>query len=99
MNNKILKSEKNLLKIKKIKSSGKKIGLCHGVFDLLHIGHINHFLEAKKHCDILVVSLTKDEFMNGDISTSHSPSVKDTTPPISLISSQNLVENSFLVFA
>ncbi len=64
MNNKILKSEKNLLKIKKIKSSGKKIGLCHGVFDLLHIGHINHFLEAKKHCDILVVSLTKDEFIN-----------------------------------
>ena len=24
------------------------IGLCHGVFDLLHIGHIKHFEQAKK---------------------------------------------------
>ena len=40
----------------------------------------------------------KDAFINDDISTSHSPSVIETTPPISLISSQNLVENSFLVF-
>tara|TARA_B110000037_G_scaffold78098_1_gene93264 strand:- start:4327 stop:5850 length:1524 start_codon:yes stop_codon:yes gene_type:complete len=64
MNNKILKTEKDFLKLKKLKNRGKKIGLCHGVFDLLHIGHINHFLEAKKKCDILVVSLTKDEFIN-----------------------------------
>ena len=48
MNNKILKIKKNFLKLKKLKNRGKKIGLCHGVFDLLHIGHINHFLEAKK---------------------------------------------------
>ena len=48
---------------------------------------------------VTVAELTRNAFMNGDISTSHSPSVKDTTPPISLISSQNLVENSFLVFA
>ena len=26
----------------------KKVGLCHGVFDLLHLGHIKHFEEAKK---------------------------------------------------
>ena len=30
---------------KKIK---KKIVLCHGVYDILHIGHIKHFEEAKK---------------------------------------------------
>ena len=34
------------------------------MFDILHVGHINHFLEAKKKCEILIVSLTKDEFIN-----------------------------------
>ena len=37
--------------------------LCHGVFDLLHIGHIKHFKDAKKG-DILVVTLTGDKFIN-----------------------------------
>ena len=50
---------------KKIKQSykGKKIGLCHGVFDLLHIGHIKHFEEARKNCDLLIASVTKDRFV------------------------------------
>ena len=43
---------------------GKKIVQCHGVFDLLHIGHIRHFNEAKKIGDILVVSLTADAWVN-----------------------------------
>ena len=42
----------------------KKIVLCHGVFDLLHFGHLNHFEKAKSHGDILVVSLTPDKFVN-----------------------------------
>ena len=42
----------------------KKIVLCHGVFDVLHHGHIKYFEEAKKKGDILVVSLTADEFVN-----------------------------------
>ena len=46
---------------KKIK---KKIVLCHGVYDILHIGHIKHFEEAKKNGDILVVGVTADEFIN-----------------------------------
>ena len=43
---------------------GKKIVLCHGVFDLLHIGHINHFQEAKDYGDIVVVSVTSDRYVN-----------------------------------
>ena len=59
----------------------------------------NHLLKCLNYgIYVFYFILIRDEFMNGDISTSHSPSVKDTTPPISLISSQNLVENSFLVF-
>ncbi|WP_320040107.1 PfkB family carbohydrate kinase [uncultured Desulfobacter sp.] len=37
---------------------------CHGVFDLVHIGHIRHFQEAKSLGDILVVTITPDEFVN-----------------------------------
>jgi len=52
--------------LKKIKQQyrKKKIVLCHGVFDLLHIGHINYFKEAKSLGDILVVSVTDDKFVN-----------------------------------
>ena len=35
-----------------LKSKGKKIVHCHGVFDLLHIGHIKHFEEAKIFGDV-----------------------------------------------
>ena len=31
-----------------LKKNGKKIGLCHGVFDIIHAGHLNHFEEVKK---------------------------------------------------
>ena len=64
MSNKILDSSQlsKIIKIKKNK--GFKIVLCHGVFDLIHIGHIMHFREAKSHGDILIVSLTDDKFIN-----------------------------------
>ena len=48
---------KNLSKkLQQLKKKGKKIILCHGVFDILHIGHIKHFESAKKMGNILVVS-------------------------------------------
>jgi len=55
----------NLGKISKIlKEKGKKVGLCHGVFDVLHAGHISHFEEVKKKCDYLFVTITEDKFVN-----------------------------------
>ena len=42
----------------------KTIGLCHGVFDLVHYGHILHFEKSKSKVDWLVVSITKDENVN-----------------------------------
>ncbi len=47
-----------------LREKGKKIVHCHGVFDLLHPGHFKHFEAAKQKGDILVVTLTKDEFVN-----------------------------------
>jgi rfaE bifunctional protein nucleotidyltransferase chain/domain len=48
----------------KIKKKKRKIVLCHGVFDLLHVGHIRYFEQAKIFGDILIVSLTADNFVN-----------------------------------
>ena len=50
-------------KISYLKLKNKKIVLCHGVFDLIHLGHINHFREAKKYGDFLIVSITDDKFI------------------------------------
>ncbi len=58
---KIVEVEKLGRVCSKLKSKGKKIVHCHGVFDLLHLGHIRHFKLAKKHGDILIVTITKDK--------------------------------------
>ncbi len=50
--------------IARLKQRGKRVVLCHGVFDLLHIGHIRHFEQARQHGDVLVVTLTQDQFVN-----------------------------------
>ena len=49
--------------IKNLKTKKKKIVLCHGVFDLVHYGHIKHFESAKKFGDVLFVSVTKDIYI------------------------------------
>jgi len=38
--------------------------LCHGVFDVVHEGHLNYLEEAKKLARILVVSITTDRYVN-----------------------------------
>ncbi len=60
---KIFSTDNLRIELNKSKYDKKVIGLCHGVFDLLHLGHIKHFEEAKKNCDILVISLTSDKFV------------------------------------
>lgn len=42
----------------------KKVVLCHGCFDLLHIGHIRYLRKAKEFGDILVVTVTPDKFVD-----------------------------------
>lgn len=43
---------------------GARIVLCHGVFDLLHVGHIRHLRRARSEGDVLVVTLTPDHWVN-----------------------------------
>ena len=41
-----------------------KTVLVHGVFDLLHLGHIRHLSAAKALGDRLIVSVTSDPYVN-----------------------------------
>ncbi|HCU99219.1 MAG TPA: cytidyltransferase [Chloroflexi bacterium] len=50
--------------VNELRSQGKKVAHSHGVFDLLHLGHIRHFEQAKSLADILVVTVTPDEYVN-----------------------------------
>lgn len=47
-----------------LRKAGKKIVLSHGVFDLLHIGHIRYFEQARAMGDVLVVTLTPDRYVD-----------------------------------
>ncbi|MDC0349110.1 PfkB family carbohydrate kinase [Alphaproteobacteria bacterium] len=38
----------------------KSVVLCHGVFDVIHPGHLRHLIYAKEKASLLVVSLTAD---------------------------------------
>lgn len=38
----------------------KKI-ICFGTFDILHLGHLNYFQQAKQHSNYLIVVIARDE--------------------------------------
>ena len=46
------------------RAAGKKVVLAHGVFDLVHLGHVRHLESAAREGDVLVVSVTADRFVN-----------------------------------
>ena len=61
--NKLLKLD-DLKKIsEELKKSKKKLVLCHGTFDILHIGHIKYLQQAKKNGDVLIVTITADKYV------------------------------------
>jgi rfaE bifunctional protein nucleotidyltransferase chain/domain len=61
--NKIKTLEELSNTIQALKREGNTIVHCHGVFDLLHPGHIQHFEAAKREGDILIVTITPDEYV------------------------------------
>jgi len=59
-----IKKQDSLAKIiTDLKKKGKKVVQCHGVFDLIHLGHIRHFNLAKKEGDVLVATITRDKYV------------------------------------
>ena len=50
--------------LKEHRNRGQKIVHCHGVFDLLHIGHIRYLEQARRMGDILIVTVTPDRYVD-----------------------------------
>jgi len=50
--------------VQQLARAGKTVVQAHGTFDLLHLGHVRHLEAARKHGDVLVVTLTADRFVN-----------------------------------
>jgi rfaE bifunctional protein nucleotidyltransferase chain/domain len=48
----------------KHRAGGETVVLCHGVFDLVHMGHIRHMEAARREGDILIVTITVDRHVN-----------------------------------
>ena len=56
----------DIKKLKKIVGNfprKNKVILCHGNFDVVHPGHVRHLAYAKTKAEILVVSITADEYI------------------------------------
>jgi rfaE bifunctional protein nucleotidyltransferase chain/domain len=63
-NGKLWDLDELALQLRALKAAGQRIVHCHGVFDLLHPGHIRHLAEAKRMGDVLVVTITPDHYVN-----------------------------------
>ena len=63
----------NLIKIIGKPPRKKKVILCHGVFDIVHPGHVRHLTYAKSQADIMIVSCTSDKFIDKGIYRPHIP--------------------------
>jgi len=61
-----------------------KIGYTTGAYDLFHIGHLNIFKNAKKHCDFLIVGVSTDELIK---------KYKNKTPVIPFEERQEIVKS------
>jgi rfaE bifunctional protein nucleotidyltransferase chain/domain len=49
---------------KAAQSQGRSVALCHGVFDLVHLGHIRHIQAARNEGDVVMVTITADRYVN-----------------------------------
>ena len=68
-----IKKTEELLQLVGRQPRQEKIILCHGVFDVVHPGHVRHLAYAKTKADILVVSITADQHIEKGIYRPHIP--------------------------
>ncbi|MCL5034746.1 MAG: D-glycero-beta-D-manno-heptose 1-phosphate adenylyltransferase [Bacteroidetes bacterium] len=57
----ILKREELATILRKLQKGGKKIVFTNGVFDIVHIGHVDYLRRARELGDVLVVAINGDE--------------------------------------
>ena len=61
---KILDLDDLVSRLDECREAGQRVVHCHGVFDLLHIGHIRYLQAAARLGDLLVVTITPDHYVN-----------------------------------
>src|SRR5229473_5108352 len=68
-----VKTVGELIAIVGLRPREKKVIMCHGVFDVVHPGHIRHLLYAKSKADILIASITADIHITKGLHRPHVP--------------------------
>ena len=68
-----IKSPQELRLILGARPRAKRVIMCHGVFDVVHPGHVRHLLYAKSKADILVASITADHHITKGTHRPHVP--------------------------
>src|ERR1700735_2749633 len=68
-----IKTAEELRHITGERPRSQKVIMCHGVFDVVHPGHVRHLLYAKSKADILVASLTADKHITKGVYRPHVP--------------------------
>src|SRR5467141_1320448 len=51
----------------------RRVIMCHGVFDVVHPGHVRHLLYAKSKADLLIASITADHHITKGTHRPHVP--------------------------
>lgn len=57
----ILNRDELILRIEQARSTGARIVLANGCFDVLHVGHVRYLAGARELGDVLVVGINSDE--------------------------------------
>lgn len=52
------------LLVRQLQDRGKSVVLAHGVYDLVHMGHVRHLERARAEGDVLIVTTTADRHVN-----------------------------------
>jgi bifunctional ADP-heptose synthase (sugar kinase/adenylyltransferase) len=68
-----IKSAQELREIIGPRPREKRVIMCHGVFDIVHPGHVRHLLYAKSKADVLIASITADHHITKGVHRPHVP--------------------------
>jgi cytidyltransferase-like protein len=68
-----IKSAQELRDIIGSRPRNKSVIMCHGVFDVVHPGHIRHLLYAKSKADLLIATITADHHITKGVHRPHVP--------------------------
>lgn len=68
-----IKTAEEIKKIIGERPRDNKVIMCHGVFDIVHPGHVRHLVYAKSKADILIASITSDFHIKKGLHRPHVP--------------------------